>query len=62
LAARSNGHVAADQKREPAEHLLLGQTGFAGDQLAYASREFLVVGHSTIVRQLCELAVASGSR
>src|SRR5947208_8191922 len=45
LAACGHFHVAADEKREPAEHLLLGQTGFAGDQFAYASREFLVVRH-----------------
>lgn len=35
-----------NQKREPAEHLVLGQIGFAADQFAYAIREFLVVGHS----------------
>jgi len=42
-------HVAANQKREPAEHLLLGQTGLAGDQFTYAIREILVVGHGGIV-------------
>ncbi len=33
LTACRHGHVAPDEKREPAEHLLLGQIGFAADQL-----------------------------
>jgi hypothetical protein len=45
LTAGCNGHVAPDQEGEPTEHLLLGQIGFGGDQLAYASRELLVIGH-----------------
>jgi hypothetical protein len=38
LAARCHGHVAADEEREPTEHLLLGETGFADDQLADTRR------------------------
>ncbi|HJW67696.1 MAG TPA: NAD(P)-dependent oxidoreductase, partial [Gaiellaceae bacterium] len=45
LPARGDRHVAADQEREPAEHLLLGQAGLVSDQVADASRELLVVGH-----------------
>ena len=43
--ARGHRHVAADQKGQAAEHLLLGQPGFAGNQCADAIRELLVVGH-----------------
>ena len=52
LAARCDGHVAADEKGEPAEHLLLRQIGFAADKFAYAIRELLVVRHAAIVRQV----------
>jgi hypothetical protein len=45
LAAGRDRHVAPDQKREPAEHLLLGQAGFAADQIADPVRELPVVGH-----------------
>jgi hypothetical protein len=58
LPARRHGHVAADQKGEAAEHLLLAQIGLAGDQLAYAIREFLVVGHTAIVRASADCAFA----
>ena len=44
-AARRDGHVAADQEREAAEHALLGDIGLAGDQLADPVRQLLVVGH-----------------
>ena len=37
LAARCHGHVPADKKGEPAEHLLLGQARFAADHFAYAA-------------------------
>src|SRR5215218_9397061 len=46
LAAGRDGHVAADQEGEPAEHLLLGETGLALDQLTDALREDLVVRHT----------------
>jgi hypothetical protein len=49
LAAGRDGHVAADQKGQAAEHLLLGQAGFTGKQLADALREFLVVGHRAAI-------------
>ncbi len=52
LAARCDRHVAADEKGEPAEHLLLRQIGFAADQFAYAIRELLVIRHGAIVRQV----------
>ena len=52
LAAGCDGHVAADQKCEPTEHLLLGQAGFAPDQLANPIRQRLVVGHESMVRAL----------
>ena len=45
LAARGNGHLVVDQERKPAEHLLLGQTGLAGRQVANALRQLLVVRH-----------------
>jgi hypothetical protein len=46
LAARRDGHVAADQEGEPAEHLLLGQRGFVRDQIAYPVGKHRVVGHA----------------
>ena len=45
LAARRDRHVAPDQECEPTEHLLLGEAGLAGDQLADAVCELLVVRH-----------------
>src|SRR5919198_1193147 len=48
LAARGDRHVAADEEREAAEHLLLGQTGLAGDLCADALGKLLVVGHGGI--------------
>jgi hypothetical protein len=39
LAARRDGHVAADEEGEPAEHLLFRQGWLAVDQLANASRK-----------------------
>jgi hypothetical protein len=45
LAACCNGHVAPNEKGEPAEHPLFAQIRLAGDQFAYAIREFLVIGH-----------------
>jgi hypothetical protein len=45
LAARGDCHVAADEKGQAAEHLLLAQISLVGDQVAYAIREVLVVGH-----------------
>ncbi len=49
LAARRDGHVAADQEREAAEHLLLGEPGLARDELADPVGERLVVRHTAIV-------------
>src|SRR5215211_2828343 len=51
LPARGDGHVAADHEGEPAEHLLLGQTGLAAEQALDPIRELLVVRHGAIVRQ-----------
>ena len=45
LAARRDGHVAADQEREAAEHALLGDVRLAGDQLTIRFGEILVVRH-----------------
>src|SRR5207249_1473685 len=45
LATRRNGHVAADEEREPTEHLLLAHARLARDQLPYAVRKILVVRH-----------------
>src|SRR5919108_1768756 len=45
LPARPDGHVAADQEGEPAEHLLLRQAGLVAKQLPDALRELLVVRH-----------------
>ncbi len=45
LAAGRDGHVPADQKGQAAEHLLLGDIGFAGDQLADPISEVFVVRH-----------------
>jgi hypothetical protein len=40
-----DGHVAADEEGEPAEHLLLGQLRVAVDELPDAPVQLLVVGH-----------------
>jgi hypothetical protein len=64
LAARTHGHVASDQEREPAEHLLFGETGFAGDQFADAIGEVLVIGHAgdgTTTRCTAEPTTTPGS-
>jgi hypothetical protein len=45
LPARRDRHVAADEKGEAAEHLLLGEIGLAGNEFPYPIRELLVVGH-----------------
>ena len=45
LAARGDGHVAADQEGEAAEHLLFGQAGLASHELTNARGKFLVVAH-----------------
>jgi hypothetical protein len=45
LAAGGDGHVAADEEGEPAEHLLLGQLGIAADEPPDTLGELLVVGH-----------------
>jgi hypothetical protein len=50
LSTGSDGHIATDEEREPAEHLLLGNSGFVIEQFAYTFREFLVVRHESIVR------------
>jgi hypothetical protein len=45
LAGGGNGHVAAEQEREAAEHRHLGDAFLAREQLADAVGEILVVGH-----------------
>jgi MFS family permease len=45
LPAGRNGHVAADQEGEAAEHALLGQPRLVADQLTNPVGEILVVGH-----------------
>ena len=49
LAAGTDRHVAVDEKGQPAEHALLGQAGFPGDEGADALGECLVVGHEPII-------------
>src|SRR3954471_4439172 len=49
LAARGDGHVAADEKGEPAEHPLLLDAAFAGDELADSGGQRLVIGHAAIL-------------
>ena len=46
LPARRDRHVAADEEREAAEHLLLGDVLPTADQLADALCEDLVVRHA----------------
>src|SRR5581483_4389117 len=53
LAARGHRHVAADEEREPAEHLLLGHAGLVSDQAPDPLRQRLVVRH--------RVSVASGT-
>jgi hypothetical protein len=48
LTARRHGHVAIDEEGEAPEHLLLGQPGLVGQQLADALREIFVVGHGGV--------------
>jgi hypothetical protein len=45
LTARRDRHVPSDQEGEPAEHLLLCEVRFVGQELANAICELLVVGH-----------------
>jgi hypothetical protein len=45
LPAGRDRHVAADQERQPAEHLLLGHSRLGSDQLPDPVRKILVVGH-----------------
>src|SRR5207247_9373797 len=52
LPARGDGHVAAHEEREPAEHALLGDAGLLADELANAIRQLLVVRHRAIVRRM----------
>jgi hypothetical protein len=52
LTARRHGHVAADQERETAEHLPLGQAALAGEQLTRAVGEFLVVRHGAMLQAM----------
>ena len=46
LTAGGDGHVAADEERQPAEHLLLGEASLAADQFPDAIGQRLVVGHA----------------
>ena len=46
MTAGGHRHVAVDQEGEPAEHRRLGDLGLAGDQLADAVGEVLVVRHA----------------
>jgi hypothetical protein len=46
LAAGGDGHVAADEEGEAAEHLLLGHSWIAASELPDTRGELLVVGHS----------------
>src|SRR6266498_751333 len=52
VLANADGHVAVQQHRQPAEHLLLGQPGFAAEQLPHPGRQPLVVRHGTILAQM----------
>ena len=52
LAADADGHVASDEERKPAEHLLLGEARLGAHQVTDPSREFLVVGHRAMVTPL----------
>ena len=45
-AGRAHAHVAIEQVRQAAEHLLLGDRALAGEQLAQAVGEILVVRHA----------------
>ena len=51
LSAGGDGHIAADEECEPAEHLPFGKPTFIIEQFAYAFREFFVVRHGAIVRR-----------
>ena len=52
VAARSDGHVAVDQERKPAEHALLTKAVLCVKQLAQAPDEILIEGHATSVAHL----------
>ena len=58
LPAGGDRHVAVDEERESAEHLLLGDAGFGQDQLPDAVREVLVVRHARIIAIAQRAAVA----
>src|SRR5690242_17454397 len=49
LAARAHGHVAVDEEREAAEHLLLGHALLVRHELADAVGQILVVRHGAIM-------------
>ena len=49
LPAHADSHVAADEKRESAEHLLLRYARLTAHEPADAGSELLVVGHGAIV-------------
>ena len=51
LTARGDGHVPADEERETAEHLLLGQGGLTVGQNSDAIGEVLVVRHGPMLRR-----------
>jgi hypothetical protein len=61
VAAHTDGHVALQQHRQTAEHRLLGEPWIRTDQLAYSSRETLVVGHARIVTQAGARSVEGGA-
>ena len=48
-AAGADGHVSADEEREPTEHLLLGDPALVPDELSDPVGEILVEGHAPIV-------------
>src|SRR5207253_3805861 len=45
LTARSYSYVSFDEKREPAEHALLGDASFGRQQLANALHQNFVISH-----------------
>jgi hypothetical protein len=49
LAAGRNGQVTIDEKREPTEHLRLGDAGRVDEELTDALGEIVVVGHGAIL-------------
>ncbi len=61
LAAGRDGHVPADQEREPADHALLRHVRLVREQLAEAVGEVLVVGHQSTGARRVTAASSSGS-